>query len=86
VRQTRVYGLEGATYTDTLHHWRDSTQAGPVRFIQLHIELANELSLLRAHAIADDVEAQLMKAFPGADIIVHMDPEIVAVVEGSLKR
>lgn len=67
-------------------HGLRTREAGPVRFIQLHIELANELSLLRAHAIADDVEAQLMKAFPGADIIVHMDPEIVAVVEGSLKR
>lgn len=67
-------------------HGLRTREAGPVRFIQLHIELDNDLSLLRAHAIADNVEAQLMQAFPGADIIVHMDPEIVAVVEGSISR
>jgi len=67
-------------------HGLRTREAGPVRFIQLHIELDNSLSLLRAHAIADDVEAELMKAFPGADIIVHMDPEIVAIVEGSAQR
>lgn len=67
-------------------HGLRTREAGPVRFIQLHIELDNDLSLLRAHAIADNVEAQLMQAFPGADIIVHMDPEIVAVVEGSIDR
>lgn len=67
-------------------HGLRTREAGPVRFIQLHIELDNSLSLLRAHAIADDVEAELMKVFPGADIIVHMDPEIVAIVEGSARR
>jgi ferrous-iron efflux pump FieF len=67
-------------------HGLRTREAGPVRFIQLHIELDNRLSLLRAHAIADNVETELMKAFPGADIIVHMDPEIVAIVEGSAQR
>lgn len=32
VRQTTISGLERAIYTDTLQHWRDSTQTGPVRF------------------------------------------------------
>lgn len=67
-------------------HGLRTREAGPVRFIQIHIELDNDLSLLRAHAIADNVEAELMKAFPGADIIVHMDPEVVAIVEGSARR
>ena len=42
-------------------HGLRTREAGPVRFIQLHIELDNSLSLLRAHAIADDVEAELIR-------------------------
>jgi ferrous-iron efflux pump FieF len=65
-------------------HGLRTREAGPTRFIQLHIELDDRLSLLKAHAISDCVEAELMKHFPAADIIVHMDPEIVAKVEGSI--
>jgi ferrous-iron efflux pump FieF len=27
-----------------------------------------------AHRISDAVEAQLMEAFPGAEVIIHQDP------------
>ena len=33
-------------------------------FIQLHLELDDDLSLLKAHRISDEVEASLMEAFP----------------------
>jgi ferrous-iron efflux pump FieF len=49
--------------------------AGPTAFIQLHIEMAGEMSLLRAHEISDAVEARLHEAYPGAEIIIHQDPE-----------
>jgi ferrous-iron efflux pump FieF len=32
------------------------------------------LSLARAHDAADAVEAAIEAAFPGADVIAHMDP------------
>lgn len=48
--------------------------SGPQIFIQAHIEMDGGLSLLRAHEIADAVEASLLKAFPGAEIILHQDP------------
>jgi len=52
------------------------TRAAGVRsFIQLHIELDPALSLYRAHAIADEVEAGIGAAFPHAEIIIHQDPE-----------
>ncbi len=56
-----------------LHDLR-TRSSGREIFIQLHLEMDPELSLLRAHAVADAVEYQLRKAFPGADIIVHQDP------------
>jgi ferrous-iron efflux pump FieF len=32
------------------------------------------MNLLRAHEIADGVEAELRHAYPGAEIIIHQDP------------
>jgi len=48
--------------------------AGPNVFIQLHLEMEGALSLFQAHAVADAVEQELMKAFPGAEVIIHQDP------------
>jgi ferrous-iron efflux pump FieF len=49
-------------------------RAGFARFVQLHIELDPALSLMRAHAIADGVEADIKRAFPDAEVIIHEDP------------
>lgn len=48
--------------------------AGPTAFIQLHIEMDGAMNLLRAHAVSDAVEADLQRAFPNAEIIIHEDP------------
>ena len=49
--------------------------SGPYAFIQLHLEMDGNLKLLRAHEIADLVEADIVAAFPGAEVIIHEDPE-----------
>lgn len=49
-------------------------QSGHVYFIQLHLELADALPLIEAHAIADCVEAGIAAQFPGAEILIHQDP------------
>ncbi|PXV97683.1 ferrous-iron efflux pump FieF [Pantoea ananatis] len=49
-------------------------QSGPTKFIQLHVELEDQLPLVQAHRIADQVEKALRKAFPGSDVIIHQDP------------
>ncbi len=48
--------------------------AGLTKFIQLHIELDPAYKLTQAHAIGDQVEAEIQKAFPDAEIILHVDP------------
>jgi ferrous-iron efflux pump FieF len=58
---------------DGAHDLR-TRQAGHVRFIQLHLELDPGMPLLRAHAVADRVAAEIRAAFPGADVIIHQDP------------
>ncbi|MFM7345977.1 MAG: cation diffusion facilitator family transporter [Tagaea sp.] len=52
---------------------------GPNISVQLHLELDGALPLAEAHVAADAVEEAVLAAFPGADVIVHMDP--VGVVE-----
>ena len=48
--------------------------SGPAIFIQFHIELSGAMSLYQAHAAADEVEAAVCEAFPGAEVIIHQDP------------
>ena len=48
--------------------------SGRKTFIQVHIELDGALSLYRAHDVADEVEASLRAAYPGAEVILHQDP------------
>jgi ferrous-iron efflux pump FieF len=56
-----------------LHDLR-TRAAGISTFIQLHIELDPAISLVRAHELSDEVEADLLKAFPNAQVIIHQDP------------
>ncbi len=48
--------------------------SGRDSFIQLHLELPSDISLMEAHRIADDVELRLRDAFPEAEVIIHQDP------------
>ncbi|NRA19954.1 MAG: cation diffusion facilitator family transporter [Oceanospirillaceae bacterium] len=48
--------------------------SGEIRFIQMHLELRDELLLIQAHSIADLVEDAVVKAFPKSDVIIHQDP------------
>lgn len=57
-------------------HGLRTRQSGRQKIIQLHIELDGRLPLYRAHRISDQVEADLMAAFPHADILIHLDPYV----------
>jgi ferrous-iron efflux pump FieF len=48
--------------------------AGVHAFIQFHIELDPQMSLMRAHEVSDQVEHRLCAAFPHAEVIIHQDP------------
>lgn len=54
-----------------------SRHSGTVTFIQFHLELDDDLSLLEAHKISDEVEMHLLEAYPGSEIIIHIDPQSV---------
>jgi ferrous-iron efflux pump FieF len=55
-------------------HELRTRSGGLTRFIQLHIEVDRNLSLLSGHEIGRRVQGEIAKAFPGAEIILHVDP------------
>lgn len=59
--------------TKGLHDLR-TRKSGTTVFIQLHLELDDHLTLMQAHRIADAVEAEILAAFPGAEVLIHEDP------------
>jgi len=58
----------------TAVHDLKTRAAGPTAFIQAHLEMDGELTLLEAHRISDIVEAEIQHAFPHAEVIIHQDP------------
>lgn len=55
-------------------HELRTRSSGLTKFIQLHIEVARDLSLVEGHAIGREVQAEIAKAYPDAEIILHVDP------------
>ncbi|NNF51455.1 MAG: cation diffusion facilitator family transporter [Gammaproteobacteria bacterium] len=49
-------------------------RSGQTYIIQLHLEMAGDISLAQAHAISDEVEEEILEKFPGADVLIHQDP------------
>jgi len=56
-----------------LHDLRTRT-SGRQTFIQLHLEMDGRMPLKDAHEVADAVEAELLREFPDAEVIIHQDP------------
>ncbi|HTR87259.1 MAG TPA: cation diffusion facilitator family transporter [Reyranella sp.] len=48
--------------------------AGLTKFIQMHVVLQPNMSLGRAHVMGDSIEADILAAFPAAEVILHIDP------------
>lgn len=58
----------------SIHDLR-TRRAGHNVFIQLHLDLPPDMTLRQAHVISDAVEAKIEQAFPGAEVLIHQDPE-----------
>lgn len=51
--------------------------SGSMTFIQFHLEIEDDLTLVLAHNVSDDIEDALLKVYPGSEIIIHIDPKSV---------
>lgn len=58
---------------DGVHELR-TRSSGVTDFIQFHVWLAPDMTVAAAHAIVDEIEADVAQSFPGAEILIHVDP------------
>jgi ferrous-iron efflux pump FieF len=58
---------------ESLHDLRTRT-SGSQDFAQFHIALPGTTSVSDAHALVENLEARLEAAFPGTEILIHVDP------------
>jgi ferrous-iron efflux pump FieF len=57
-----------------IHDLRTRT-SGAHDFVQFHVWVDPAMTVLEAHRVMDEVEAKLMAAFPGTEVLIHPDPE-----------
>jgi len=74
----RILGIARAHPQVKGAHDLRTRRSGVQPFIQLHLELDGAMTLHDAHIISDQVEADIIAAFPGAEVIIHQDPEGLA--------
>ena len=55
-------------------HELKTRYAGNKAFIQFHMEIDGNITLMEAYKISDEVELKIKKHFPESEIIIHQDP------------
>lgn len=57
-----------------IHDFR-TRSSGMHDFCQFHVWVDPDMTLKAAHDVMDEVEAELMREFPGVEVIIHPEPE-----------
>lgn len=61
-------------------------EGGATVFTNFTIKVDPELSIGKAHAIADDIETQIRSAFPKSEITIHIEPAEITAYENAQKE
>ncbi len=56
------------------YHRLRTRQAGPERYIDLHLVVPGQQPVAEAHALCDHLEEDLMALLPGTHIMIHVEP------------
>jgi ferrous-iron efflux pump FieF len=73
VRTEALALARGVAGVIDVHDFR-SRQSGHHWFMQMHVELPAQMSLLEAHDLGEAVRSVLEQRFPQVDVLVHTDP------------
>lgn len=65
-------------------HQLRTRPSGPHVHMQMHMDLAADMSLTEAHIVMVEAENRMLQAFPAADILIHPDPRGRAEKHGGL--
>ena len=57
-----------------IHDFR-TRRSGSRDFAQFHMYVAPDMTVAAAHHVMDEVEEKIAEAFPGIEILIHLDPE-----------
>ncbi len=70
--EVRSYGHQGVA---GFHKLR-ARRAGARRFVDLHVQFRAGTTLEDAHATAEDLEEEIRRRLGGADVLIHLEPEV----------
>jgi cation diffusion facilitator family transporter len=78
IRATIADNAEGAIEAHDVR----TRMAGRVSFIEFHLVVPGDMTVSASHAICDRLEAALAEAVPGAEVLIHVEPENEAKRKG----
>ncbi len=73
-KRRRLLGLIGRYPGCSGVHDLRTRSSGVTDFIQFHVWFEPEMTVVAAHDIVEEIEADVAAAFPGAEILIHVDP------------
>ena len=56
------------------YHRLRTRKSGPYRFVEFHMIVDSEMSVLSAHRLADELTQSLKDHFPETNVLVHIEP------------
>jgi cation diffusion facilitator family transporter len=59
--------------------------AGPATFVEFHLVVPGSMSVKDAHVICDRVEAAIEAELPGAEVVIHVEPDHKAKCAGAVE-
>jgi cation diffusion facilitator family transporter len=68
----RIIGEHTSEFIE--YHEMRTRKAGNTRFIDLHLVINKQLPIGDGHKLTDHLESDLIKAFPDAHIMIHIEP------------
>lgn len=71
IREVIASNAEGAIEA----HDVKTRTAGRVTFIEFHLVVPGDMTVARSHRICDRLEAALIEAVHGAEVLIHVEPE-----------
>ena len=75
--ERRLAFVEAAALHPELSNLHDlrTRSSGTRDFVQFHVDLPGSMTVEQAHEVIERVEADLVRRFPGIELLIHIDPE-----------
>ena len=58
-------------------HKLRARRAGPRSYVDLHVQFVSGTSLERAHEVSHELQAAITALLPGADVLIHLEPDVI---------